>query len=99
MYHRCVAVPQNPRARDMRDNIGNNAEPGADASAAAAAAATREAGEKEIEQGEGRGEGRRFRWVARVASRVSKVGKKARGRVARIVQNEQTAEGQQQEDL
>lgn len=59
----------------------------------------REAGGKEGEQGEGGGGAGRFRWVVRVASRVSKVGRRARGRVARIVGDETTAEGQQQEDL
>lgn len=40
----------------------------------------------ETEGGQGEEErGKRFRWVARVASRVSRVGKRARGRVARMV--------------
>lgn len=90
----------------MRNNFGNDDEPAADAGGAGVASpgaegdvvVSREAGGEEAEQVEGRGGAGRFRWVARVASRVSKVGKRARGRVSRIVRKEQPAEEQQLED-
>lgn len=130
-------MPQNPRARKIRDNFGSAlnrttgdgpaqrggdgdpADASADASPAraralwgavrkqasfgAGGAAERDAapptaaGEVEagatapsMEGGQGAEEeeeerGRRFRWVVRVASRVSSVGKKAKGRLERIV--------------
>lgn len=88
-------------AREIRNNIGNGKQPTADAAAGAErdVFVPSEAGEKGFDQGEGTGDGGRFRWVARVASRVSKVGKRAKGRVARIVRDEDTAEAQQEEGL
>lgn len=86
-------------ARGIRNNFSNDNEAPADAGAERDVFASSEAGGKGGDQGEGTGDGRRFRWVARVASRVSKVGKRAKGRVAKIVRNEEAAEGQQEEGL
>ena len=59
------------------------------------------AGEMEGGQGAESERGQRFRWVARVASRVSRVGKRARGRVARIVggDDDEYLPGQEDGDL
>lgn len=59
-----------------------------------------EVGQVEEGQGAKKERGQRFRWVARVASRVSSVGKRARGRVVRIVggDDESLLPGQEYED-